>query len=80
MPLFIIPDMYTTIQISSDLKELLEKMKLYERETYNEIIERLVEDELELSEETKKEIQLALKEIKQGKYVTHEEAKKKLGI
>lgn len=72
--------MYTTIQISTELKRLLEKMKLYERETYDAIIERLVEDELELTEETKKEIQLALQEIKEGKYVTHEEAKKKLGI
>jgi predicted transcriptional regulator len=72
--------MYTTIQISSELKKMLEKMKLYERETYDDVIERLVEDELELNEETKKEIELALKEVKEGKYVTHEEAKKKLGI
>ena len=72
--------MHTTIQISSELKTLLEKMKLYERETYDDVIERLVEDELELNEETKKEIEVALKEIKEGKYVTHEEAKKRLGI
>lgn len=72
--------MYTTIQISTELKKLLEKMKLYERETYDAVIERLVEDELELSEETKKEIEAALKEVKAGRYVTHEEAKKKLGI
>lgn len=72
--------MYTTIQISNELKKLLEKMKLYERETYDSVIERLVEDELELSEETKKEIETALKEVKAGRYVTHEEAKKKLGI
>ena len=72
--------MYTSIQISSELKKLLEKMKLYERETYEDVIERLVEDELELSEETKKEIAVALKEVKAGKYVSHEEAKKKLGI
>lgn len=72
--------MYTTIQVTEELKNLLEKMKLYERETYNDIIERLVEDEMELTEETKKEIASVLKEVKAGKYVSHEQAKKKLGI
>ena len=72
--------MNTTIQISSELKKLLEEIKIYERETYENVIERLIEDELELSKETKNEIEAALKEVKKGKYVTHEEAKKKLGI
>jgi predicted transcriptional regulator len=55
-------------------------MKIIERETYNEIIERMIEDDLELNERTKTEIEEARKRIKSGKFITHEEAKKKLGL
>ena len=33
-------------------------MKLFERETYNDVLERLIEDVQELNEETKKEIRI----------------------
>jgi predicted transcriptional regulator len=72
--------MYTTIQISVALKKLLEHFRLSERDTYNDIIEMLVEDEMELSEETKTEIAAARKEIKAGKFVSHEEVKKRSGL
>ena len=72
--------MSTTIQISDDVKGTLEKMKFFERETYNEIIERMIEDDLELNEKTKKEIEEARKEVKAGKVVSHEEVKKRLGL
>jgi len=64
--------MVTTIQIKDDIKSTLTQMKLFERETYNDVLERLIEDVQELNEETKKEIESAIKEIKNGKYVTHE--------
>tara|TARA_B100000315_G_C14234118_1_gene432367 strand:+ start:373 stop:507 length:135 start_codon:yes stop_codon:yes gene_type:complete len=41
---------------------------------------RLKEDTMELSEETKKNIKQAEKEIKEGKTVSHAEVKKKLGL
>ncbi|MBU0592073.1 MAG: hypothetical protein ABIJ10_04575 [Candidatus Micrarchaeota archaeon] len=72
--------MNTTIQISVNLKHTLEKLKLYERETYGDIIGRLVEDELELNEQTKKEIALAREQIKKGKFTTHEKLKQELGL
>ncbi len=72
--------MNTTIQVTNELKKALDKLKLYERETYSQVLERLIEDECELSEETKKEIELSLKQIKKGKYKTHEEVKKELGF
>jgi len=72
--------MSTTIQISDTVKSTLDKMKIIERETYNEIIERMIEDDLELNERTKTEIEEARKRIKSGKFITHEEAKKKLGL
>lgn len=72
--------MPTTIQISDNVKEVLDKMKMLERETYNNIIERMIEDDLELNEKTKKDIEEARKRIKAGKFIAHEEAKRRLGL
>jgi hypothetical protein len=55
-------------------------MKLFERETYNDVLERLIEDVQELNKETKKEIESAIKEIKSGKYITHEDLAKEMGF
>ncbi len=69
--------MPTTIQISDKVKIILDKMKIIERETYNEIIERMIEDDLEVSERTKKE----LEERKKSKdFVSHEDVKKRFGL
>jgi hypothetical protein len=38
------------------------------------------EDTLELSDETKKDIELALQQIKSGDTLSHEDVKKKLGF
>ena len=55
-------------------------MKLHPRETYEDVIERLIEDLSELDEETKVEIEGARNEIASGKFVTHEQLKKDLGL
>ena len=55
-------------------------MKLHPRETYEEVIERMLEDLHELSEETIEDIEEARKEIECGKFVTHEQLKKDLGL
>ena len=72
--------MSTTIQISDNVKSVLDGMKMIGRETYNDIIERMIEDDLELNEKTKTEIEEARKRIKSGKFITQEEAKKRLGL
>jgi predicted transcriptional regulator len=72
--------MATTIQIKEDIKLTLMQMKLFERETYNDVLERLIEDVQELNKETKKEIESSIKEIKSGKYITHEELAKEMGF
>jgi predicted CopG family antitoxin len=64
--------MSTTIQISDEVKKTLDKMKIFERETYNEIIINMIEDNLELNESTKKEIELSRK----GKNFSHEDVGK----
>ena len=72
--------METTIRISHEVKEQLNKMKLFNRETYNDVIENMIEDNLELNERTKKEIEEARRRIKKGESYTHEEVGKMLGL
>ena len=72
--------MATTIQISGKLQDLLKTKKLFNKESYEEVIWDLVEDSMELSEETKKHIEQSRKDIKAGRVYTHEQIKKELGL
>ena len=72
--------MATTIQISEDLQKELSKKKLYDRETYEEILWSMIEDTTELSKETKKELVEARKEISEGKIHTFDEVKRELRL
>ena len=51
---------------------------MFDRETYEEVIWNLLEDTMELSEETKKDIEEARKEYKEGKFSTLEEVEKRI--
>ena len=72
--------MVKTIQVKDELKTLLNQMKLFKRETYNDVLERLIEDVQQLDDETKLEIESAFQEIESGKFVTHEKLAKELGF
>ena len=72
--------MATTIQVSERLVDTLKIRKQYDKESYEEVIWDLVEDTLEINEETKKEIEQARADIKAGKFYTHEQVKKELGL
>ncbi|MBD3362031.1 hypothetical protein GF358_04550 [Candidatus Woesearchaeota archaeon] len=72
--------MATTIQISNDLLQELKKRKMYSKESYEDVIWDLIEDTMELSEETIKDIKQAEKEFKEGKFHTLEEIKKELRL
>ncbi|MBR9707063.1 MAG: hypothetical protein GOV15_01370 [Candidatus Diapherotrites archaeon] len=72
--------MATSIQISVDLKEELQKRKFYDKETYEEVIWDLIEDTLELSEETLRDIKKAEADVKAGRVYSLEEVKKELGL
>ena len=61
------------------MKELKQR-KLYDKESYEELIWDLLEDSMELSEETKRHIKDAEKEIKEGKTVPLSQVKKNLGL
>ena len=49
------------------------------KESYENIIWDLVEDRLEFSEETKRNIEKSRKEVKEGKTISIEDLKKKIG-
>ena len=70
--------MVTTIQISDTLKKELLKRKFFTKETYEEVIWDLIEDNQELSEQTKKEIAQSRAEYKAGKTHTLEKIKKEM--
>ncbi|MCK4456216.1 MAG: hypothetical protein KAW39_00580 [Thermoplasmata archaeon] len=72
--------MSTTIQINETIRDSLNAMKIHSRETYNDVILRLLEDQQELNDETKREIVKAVKEIESGKYKTHDEVKEEMGL
>ena len=72
--------MVTTIQVSEKLQEKLQKRKLYNSESYEDVIWDLLEDSMELSEETKKNILQSEKEMKEGKTKTIEQIRKELGL
>ncbi|MBA7698640.1 hypothetical protein ES703_107320 [subsurface metagenome] len=68
------------MQISKELLEKLKLMKMYNKESYENVIWDLLEDRMEFSEETKKNIAQSEKEIREGKTVSFEEVKRKLGM
>ncbi len=72
--------MATTIQLKNDVKTKLEGFKMHPRESYNEVIERLLEDISQLNAKTRAEMNKARTEIKAGKYKTHEQLGKEMGL
>ncbi len=72
----------TTIKIDTELKTSLDNLKLFPRETYNDVVARLVDmayDNEPLSDETLKRIEEALDDLKRGRYYTQEEVEAELG-
>ena len=55
-------------------------MKMSEKESYENIIWDLIEDKMEFSEETKRNIEKSEKEIREGKTISLEEIKRKKGV
>ena len=69
----------TSIRISSDLLNALKKFKT-EKDSYEDIIWDFIEPHLELSEQTRKDIERSKQEYKRGNFITLEEVKKELGF
>ena len=72
--------METTIKISPDVKGMLDKFKIHERESYNDVIEVMIEDHLELNDKTKKEVEEARKRIKKGEFYSQDDIERMFGL
>jgi len=72
--------MATTIQITEDLQEELKKRKLFNKETYEEVIWDLIEDSQEIDDATRSEIARARQEIREGRTHSLADVKRELGI
>jgi hypothetical protein len=75
--------MATTIQISNELRNLLVNRKMHPRDTFEDVIFDLIEDTMELSEETKKNLAEIEKDVEKNGYknfVSFEQIKKEAGL
>ncbi|MAG08642.1 hypothetical protein CMO89_04160 [Candidatus Woesearchaeota archaeon] len=72
--------MATTIQVSNSLLDVLRHRKMYDNESYEDLLWDLLEDTMELSEETKALIKQAEDEFKRGKVHTLEKVEKELEL
>ena len=72
----------TTIQINQKTLERLKNLKRYERQSYDDILNSILNEieEENLSEEEINEIQQALEDIKRGKVYPIEVVARELGI
>lgn len=76
----------TTVKLHEDTKHQLDRFREYKNETYDEVIKKVVfiakmcKKQPELSKETIEAIEAARKRIKTGKFLTEEEARKRLGL
>lgn len=66
----------TTICVEPEVKELLKGLRIHENESYNSVIKRLVKNaysDESYTEEDVRDLEIALQEIKEGKYYSHED-------
>ena len=73
--------MDTTIKIKDKTRTKLEGLKLHHKETYNDVIERLMrtqDDELDL--QTIKNLKKSLADIEKGKIYSLKQVEKELGL
>lgn len=74
--------MSTTIKIKSDTRAKLESLRLYSKESCNDIIERLVRitNDDEIDPQTIKNLRKSLDDIEKGKVYSLEQVEKELGL
>jgi predicted transcriptional regulator len=76
----------TTIKLHTETKHALDQLREYKNESYDEVIRKMIyiieniKIHPELSKEAISAIEKARKRIRTGKFVTEEEARKRLGF
>lgn len=77
---------YTSIQIRPRTRQRLAKLRVFRRETYDEILNKLIDaiplgdDEGEYTSDFIEGLMQARRDIRAGKLVSHEELKRRLGL
>lgn len=76
--------MVTSIQLQNKTKLKLDKLKVFPRESYDDVVNRLInvaqDDEGILSKKTIRDLEKSLAEVKTGKMIPHNEVKRKYGL
>jgi len=72
--------MATTIQISEDLQKELAARKLSNSESYEEVLWDMIEDVMEVSEETRKLLRQAEADVKAGRAIKLSKVKSDLDV
>jgi mRNA-degrading endonuclease RelE of RelBE toxin-antitoxin system len=74
--------MSTTIKINEKTKAKLENLKLHTKETYNDVIERLVRAEQDdtINPQTIKNLKKSLNDIEKGRIYSLTQIEKELGL
>ena len=75
--------MATTIQLENKTRTRLEKMKMFSRESYNDVIKRLIniaENDEDLGVESIRAIEKSLDDIKKGRIYPLKQVEKELGL
>ncbi len=75
--------MVTSIQLENKTKTKLEKMKFFSRESYNDVVTRLLkiaEDDDVLNAKTIKDLEDALSDVKNKRLLSHKQVKQKHGL
>jgi len=75
--------MVTSIQLENKTKTKLEKMKIFSRESYNDVVNRLLkiaEDDDVLNAKTIKDLEDALSDVKNKRLLSHKQVKQKHGL
>lgn len=73
--------MGTTIQLDKKVRDRLKELKIHPKESYNKVVERLLAlstDEGELSEDTIRDIEQSLEDVKAGRTMSMKEVKQRL--
>ena len=68
------------LTISKELQQALDRRKVFDEDTYEDVIWDLFESQMELSEKTKQSIKRSQKEFRLGKYFSSEEIKRRLSL
>ena len=76
----------TTIKLQETTKEGLDKFREYKNESYDEVIQKIIfiaktsKKNPRLSKETVESIEKARERIRSGKFLTSDQARKRLGL